>query len=84
MELRHDARRNESRDRHHRGWKPFSVEMSYNVQSPARNTLSRDHYDCRKIYEFSAEDEREQSLFGEATAYQPIENAILTSAPGGV
>lgn len=53
-------------------------------RSAARNTLSRDHFDCRKIYEFSAEDEREQSLFGEATAYQPIEKAIVTSAPGGV
>src|SRR5260370_30369731 len=28
MELRHDACRDESRDRHHRSWKPLSDEMS--------------------------------------------------------
>src|SRR5919106_5606172 len=31
LELRHDASGNESRDRHHRRWKPFSVEMIYNT-----------------------------------------------------
>jgi hypothetical protein len=29
MELRHDACHNESRDRHHRRWKPFSDEVIY-------------------------------------------------------
>src|SRR5213080_2342086 len=51
MELRHDACRNESRDRHYRRWKPLFDEMIYharggydaikkfaeaNVKSPAR------------------------------------------------
>jgi len=35
MELRHDAGGNESRDRHHRRGKPFSVEMIHNAESPA-------------------------------------------------
>jgi hypothetical protein len=30
MELRHDACRNESRNRHYGRWQPFSDEMSYN------------------------------------------------------
>ncbi len=33
MELRHDARSNESRDRHHRRWEPLSVEMIHNVRA---------------------------------------------------
>ena len=32
MELRHDACRNESRDRHYRRWKRVSVEMSDNAR----------------------------------------------------
>src|SRR5262249_1691646 len=36
MELRHDAAGNESRDRHHRRWKPFSVEMTViRISEPA-------------------------------------------------
>src|SRR5439155_1934087 len=32
MELRHNACHNESRDRHHRRWKPLSTEMIYNAR----------------------------------------------------
>ena len=39
MELRHDAGGNESRDRHHRRGKPFSVEMIHNAEKSCPETL---------------------------------------------